>query len=152
MWKIHRSETLAFDADEWAPKVLRLFQFYLGDQQTAESLTIDTFAEAVRSRDAVTPGGIPVGLLRRAVTKAERAKNGAVQSDPLLLAVSALTPSERAALVLFRGVGLNLEAISAVTSIELSKLKALITNAVLSVQRLVSELTTLHPRKDNECE
>lgn len=151
MWKIHRSEAFEINADEWAPRVLRLFQFYLGDQQTAESLTIDTFAEAVRARDAVTPGGIPVGLLRRAVAKAERAKNGTVQGDPLHRAVSGLAPSERAALVLFRGIGLNLETVSGVMSIELPKLKALITEAVLSVQRSMSELTAHNTRKDNEC-
>src|ERR1051325_5293178 len=64
---------------EWAPKLLRLFHLYLGDQAIAESLTIEVLAEAGEGRF----GDVPIGLLRRALVKAVKAARlDRVSPDP----------------------------------------------------------------------
>jgi len=62
-------------SSEWAPRLLRLFNLYNGDNSLAESLTIDTLVEYSAcgrqlSKDA------SVELLRSALAKAASAPNG----------------------------------------------------------------------------
>ena len=151
MWKIQPAKAAGAIAVEWAPKVLRLFQLCLGNQVMAESLTIDTLAEAVRQREAITPNGIPVGLLRRALAKAEQARTVAVAADdPVVRAVAALPSPERAAVVLFRGIALDLDTVALVMRLDVRTVKRLCTNAILSVQRSLSGLPVSDQRGEDE--
>jgi hypothetical protein len=119
---------------EWAPKLLRLFHLYLGDQATAESLTIEVLAEAGEGR--LLPSDLPNALLRRALLKAVKAPvPERVSADPVVRAVTSLPPDQRAAIVLFRGLRLDLERVAIIMRRDIASVKHLCTQAVFATQK-----------------
>jgi hypothetical protein len=128
---------IAADADsfslEWAPRLLRLFHLHNGDPAIAESLTIQTLAEHAGSGRVLSKGG-PVDLLRRALTKAANAPAPEHSSlDPIVRAVSALPIDQRVAIVLFRGLSLDLETVALVTRRDVTAVKRLCTQALAAM-------------------
>ena len=139
MLNFHRRQELAKVSSGWAFKVLRLFQLYTGDQETAEALTINAFAESVRLGEAPVDDGMPLHLLRRACATAEEATTSGVSStDPLVRSLAALTADQRRALVLFRGVGLEIPAIARVMGADPIKVKRLCIDALLRLRDLIA--------------
>jgi DNA-directed RNA polymerase specialized sigma24 family protein len=118
---------------------LRFFQLFVGDEATAELLTIETMVE--EAHDLVLDvNALPLGLLRRALKKAERASDlRNTPEDRIVRGIAALPPAQRAALILFRGLSLDLVAVANVTKRDVSEVKRLCTDALLAVHRLRRE-------------
>src|SRR5690242_15594903 len=97
-------------AAEWAPKLLRLFHLYIGDHVAAEALTIETMSEHSNSR--LRRRVSPIELLQAALAKAAKTTVAATSEEPVVRAVSSLPPDQRAAIVLFRGLMLDVETVA----------------------------------------
>ena len=101
---------------EWAPRLLRFFQLFVGDQAMAEALTLQVLEESRligRSRTEK----VPIGLLRRAALRAGQAPEpSTIARDQIIRAVTALPHSERMVIALFRGTNLSLEEVAMVVS------------------------------------
>jgi hypothetical protein len=101
---------------KWAPVVLRFFQLFVGDQPTAEVLTIDTLADHAHHSGPGSESEVAIPLLRRALAKALATKPLSTQSaDPLVRAVTQLEPMRRAAIVLHRGLSLDIDVVARIT-------------------------------------
>ena len=94
---------------KWAPVVLRFFQLFVGDPALAEALTTETFVEHIRNLGVTDDYETAVLLMRQALANGVSAvKPGAQSNDRLVNALLALEPTQRAAIVLFRGLSLDL--------------------------------------------
>lgn len=134
-------------SSEWAPVVLRFFQLFVGDQPTAEALTIDTLAEHVRYSAVDSEGDVVVPLLRRALTKGVASGPLKSQStDPLVLAITRIEPMRRAVIVLFRGLSLDLDVVAKITGQDRHRVRRSCAEALEELhQRLTSAPPTLRP-------
>ena len=137
-----RSGTSA-DADafsaEWAPKLLRFFHLYTGDQKAAESLTIETLVEQTGSR-LLPSSDIPVALLRRAVAKMRSVSpTERVSADRVVHAVSSLPPEQKVAIVLFRGLSLELPVVARILHLELGEVKRLCASALFAIKTSLAD-------------
>ncbi|MDT8068967.1 MAG: hypothetical protein ROO76_12460 [Terriglobia bacterium] len=138
-------------SSEWAPVVLRFFQLFVGDQATAEALTIDTLAEHVRNSGVDSDGDVVVPLLRRALTKGvASAPLNPRSTDPLVLAITRVEPMRRAVIVLFRGLSLDLDVVAKITGQDRIHARRTCAEALEELhQRLSSAAPTLRPASSN---
>lgn len=129
-------------SSRWAPVVLRFFQLYVGDQPTAEALTIDTLAEHVRLSDDALPNAIVVRLLRRALAKAISVNTSNTQSaDPLVSAIIQVEPMRRATIVLFRGLSLDLDIVAKIIGQDRTRTRRICIDALEELHRRLSSFT-----------
>ena len=134
-------------SSEWAPVVLRFFQLFVGDEPTAEALTIDTLAEHVRNSGVNSDGDVVVPLLRRALAKGVASGAPKSQStDPLVLAITQIEPMRRAVIVLFRGLSMDLDVVAKITGQDKHRARRSCAEALEELhQRLSSAPSTLRP-------
>lgn len=132
---------------KWAPVVLRFFQLFVGDQPTAEALTIDTLAEHLQLSGVNLDGKIAVPLLRRALAKGVASNPVNPQSaDRLVLAITQVEPMRRAVIVLFRGLSLDLDTVAKITGQDRNGVKRTCAEALDKLhQRLSSASQTTRP-------
>lgn len=133
----------AFSA-EWAPKLLRFFYLYTGDQKAAESLTIETLVEQTGGRH-LSPSETAVALLSCAVAKAASAPaSERVSAERVVHAVSSLPPEQKVAIVLFRGLSLDLPVVARILHLELGAVKRLCASALLAIQISLADFGNHH--------
>ena len=66
---------------DWAPRLLRFFCLYVGNQPLSASLTIEVLTEADCLRGRQTACGLPAVLIRRAIFLAVRASEASTLLD-----------------------------------------------------------------------
>ena len=130
------------DADhfslKWAPVLLRFFQLFVGNQSVAETLTIDTLAEYVRTASTRIDDQTGVLLLRRAVMNGIIAPSDPTCTDPLVRATTQLGPMERAAVVLHRGLSFGIEKTAEILKVHPSEGRRLCVSGLSELSRLLS--------------
>lgn len=126
-------------SSKWAPVVLRFFQLFVGDQALAESLAIDTLAEHVRERAPALDKDEGTGLLRRALKNGTTAVGASSKlADPVVQAVTSLPTRQRAIVVLFRGLSLDLSAVAKVVGLDPADAKRICLDAFCELHRHLS--------------
>lgn len=118
---------------DWTPRLLRFFQLIVGDQTTAERLTIEALVESADIGGAYLSIGMPAALVRCAVEKAGVAEPSAPPQDALERAIQSLPLSQRVVVVLFRGLGLPLEEVATVTAISVRQVRRLWADGLLAI-------------------
>lgn len=131
------------DADhfswKWSPVLLRFFQLFVGNQSVAETLTIDTLAEHVRTSSTRIDDQTVVLLLRRAVMNGIIAPSDPTcTKDPLVRATTQLGPMERAAVILHRGLSLGIEKTAEILKVHPSEARRLCVSGLSELNRLLS--------------
>lgn len=143
------TNTEAFSS-KWAPVVLRFFQLFVGDQALAESLAIDTLAEHMPKRAPTVDKEEGVVLLRRALKNGTTAVDGATKStDPVVQAVTSLPARQRAIVVLFRGLSLDLPTVAKVVGLDPADAKRICFDAFCEFHRLLSSRVTNAGEQDD---
>ena len=129
----------------WAPRLLRFFCLYVGNQTLAESLTIEELTEGECLRDRRSAGGLPVALIRRAINLAVQAPEAStLLDDPVVQAVNSLPLARRVVIALFRGLGLSLAEVADVTDSSLAETKRVCADGLLAIHRFLTA-----PEKNN---
>lgn len=123
-------------SSKWAPVVLRFFQLFVGDQALAESLAIDTLAEHVRERAPATSEDEEIALLCRALKNGVTAVGTATRlADPVVQAITSLPARQRAIVVLFRGLSLDLSTVAKVVGLDRADVKRICLEAFCELHR-----------------
>ena len=126
-------------SSKWAPVVLRFFQLFVGDYVLAESLAIDTLAEHMRDRAPVFGTDEGIVLLRRALKNGVTAVGLATTlTDPVVQAVTSLPPRQRAIVILFCGLSLDLPTVANVVDLERADVKRTCLDAFCELHRRLS--------------
>ena len=130
-------------SSKWAPVVLRFFQLFVGDYALAESLAIDTLAEHMRDRTPALGTDEGIVLLRRALKNGVTAVGVATKlTDPVVQAVTSLPPRQRAIVILFRGLSLDLPTVANVVGLERADVKRTCFDAFCELHRRLSSGVT----------
>jgi DNA-directed RNA polymerase specialized sigma24 family protein len=126
-------------SSKWAPVILRFFQLFVGDYELAESLAIDTLTEHMRDRAAVLGTDEGITLLRRALKNGVTAVGAATKlTDPVVQAVTSLPARQRAIVILFRGLSLDLPTVANVVDLERADVKRICLDALCEIHRHLS--------------
>lgn len=122
----------------WAPIVLRFFQMFIGDQAQAERLAIETLTEFEGSV-ATSEKDPRVALLRVALRKAAT-ETGLPEriSDPVVKALAQLEPKKRTAIVLLRGLSLDVATIGQMMGIGQIEVRSLCMSAMEQLRTLLA--------------
>lgn len=122
---------------KWAPVVLRFFQLFVGDPALAEALTTETFVEHIRNLGVTDDYETAVLLMRQALANGVSTVKPGAQSldDRLVKALLALEPTQRAAIVLFRGLSLDLRTVAEITGIDSRHLRRVLVDALNELHR-----------------
>lgn len=127
----------------WPIVLLRFFQLFVGDQSHAESLATETFAEHIQGQVA-TLDQVQFGieLLRRATRNGAKAIPTITESsDRVVKAISGLSATPRAIIILSRCLSLDIVTVSKIVDLNLADTKRLWLEAFLEVhKRLSSEV------------
>ncbi len=130
----HATADNALLPTEWVPQLLRFFYLLNGDQQSAESLAIDTLAEFVGNRRTRSR----TALIRLALRKAETAHCPPNGEDRVVGACVLLPHTPRVVVALVQGLGLTIEDLPDVTGMGLSESKRLFVEGLFELHRLLS--------------
>ena len=126
---------------DWAPRLLRFFQLFLGEQAAAEQHTIETLVEGAALGGVRLSIGMPAALVRSAGEKAGVAPEpGATPQDDLVRAVRSLPLSQKTVVLLFRGLGLSLEEVAAISSISVRQARRLCADGLLAIHRSLASV------------
>lgn len=133
---------------EFAPKLLRFFYLFLGEQVAAESLTLETLTACPDFRGSRI-GGMPLSLLECALTSATGTPDpDTVLADCVVRALRSLPRSQRAVVVLFRGLGLGLDEVSVLMDMSLADAKRTCAEGLVAVHRFLTALGQGHVQGD----
>jgi hypothetical protein len=129
---------------DWDARLLRFFCFFVGDQQIAESLTIETLVEdSLRFKHS--RNGSPVDMIHRAIDRAIRAPEPkTLPGDAILQAVRSLPIAQRTVVVLFRGLGLGLDEVAEIIGSSLSETNRMCADGLLAINRFL-----MAPKENN---
>lgn len=118
----------------WSPRLVRFYFLLCANQSVAESLTIETLAEMVRSQRTTAH---PVALARLALTKAAAVRTTRMDDARIARAVASLPPSQRYPVALVRGMGLSIDEVAQTTRTSVSESKRLFADGLREFHRLL---------------
>jgi DNA-directed RNA polymerase specialized sigma24 family protein len=112
-----------FLLSRWVPLLLRFFHLLTGAPELAESLTIETLVEHLKSPSLKTRDNT-VAVLRCALTVLHRVAAPASRStDPLVHSLLELSPEQRTVVVLVGAFSLSVPRVSEITGLQNREVK-----------------------------
>lgn len=121
-------------ASLWGPRLVRFFFLLSVSQGAAETLTLETLSELLRSRAFSSSA-----LVRLAASKANSLPVVSEQEhDPIARAVASLPRRQGCVIALSRGMGLTIDQIAEAMRISVAEAKRVFTDGLLQLHQLLA--------------